>query len=96
MTEVLNTSDAVRLSFLRAVLEDAGISSVVFDAGAPWPGAIPSRLMVADEDAWMAKRLVADAEAEASRDGGSAAGVLERAPRGFVDAVAAVDVDSGS
>ena len=34
MIEVLNTSDAVRLSFLRAVLKDAGIESAVFDAGA--------------------------------------------------------------
>lgn len=70
MTEVLNTSDAVRLSFLRAVLADAGIVSVVFDAGAPWPGAIPSRLMVADDDAWMARRLIADAEADASQGSG--------------------------
>ncbi len=65
MIEVANTSDPVRLSYLRAALAEARIASVVFDAAAPWPGAIPSRLMVADQDGWMARRIVADAEADA-------------------------------
>ena len=65
MIEVANTTDPVRLSYLRAVLEQAGIASTVFDASAPWPGAIPSRLMVADRDGWMARRILGDAEAEA-------------------------------
>ena len=65
MVEILTTSDPVRLSFVRAALKAADIDSVVFDAGAPWPGAIPVRLMVADRDAWMARHVAADAEREA-------------------------------
>ena len=45
-------------------LEDAGVASQVFDAGAGsiWPGAIPMRLMVEEKDAWRAKHVLADAE----------------------------------
>jgi hypothetical protein len=69
MIEIAKTSDAVRLSFLRAVLEDEGIASVVFDAGAGsiWPGAIPARLMVDDKDAWRARRALAAAGLEEER-----------------------------
>jgi hypothetical protein len=64
MIEVLSTSDAVRLSFLRAVLKDAGIETAVFDAGAGslWGSAITSRLMVEEDDLAQAKRLIAEAE----------------------------------
>jgi len=64
MIEVLNTSDAVRLSFLRAVLKDAGIESAVFDAGAGslWGTAITSRLMVDEDDLNQARRVIAAAE----------------------------------
>jgi hypothetical protein len=64
MVELLNTSDAVRLSFLRAVLADAGIETQVFDAGAGslWGAAIASRLMVDEDDLAQAKRLIAEAE----------------------------------
>ena len=64
MIEVLNTSDAVRLSFLRAVLKDAGIESAVFDAGAGslWGTAITSRLLVAEDDLPQARRVIAAAE----------------------------------
>jgi hypothetical protein len=64
MIEVLKTSDAVRLSFLRAVLKDAGIESAVFDAGAGslWGTAITSRLMVEEDDLNQAKRVIAEAE----------------------------------
>jgi hypothetical protein len=64
MIEVLSTSDAVRLSFVRAVLKDAGIETAVFDAGAGslWGSAITSRLMVEDDDLAQAKRLIAEAE----------------------------------
>jgi hypothetical protein len=66
MTLIAKTSDAVRLSFLRAILDEEGIRCVVFDAGAGsiWPGAIPARLMVADEDAWRARRALAAAGVE--------------------------------
>jgi hypothetical protein len=64
MIEVAKTTDAIRLSFLRSALEDAGIASTVFDAGAGsiWPGAIPMRLMVEDKNAWRAKHVLAEAE----------------------------------
>jgi Putative prokaryotic signal transducing protein len=64
MVEVLNTSDAVRLSFLRAVLKDAGIETAVFDSGAGslWGTAITSRLMVEEDDLNQARRVIADAE----------------------------------
>lgn len=64
MIEVAKTTDTIRLSFLRSVLEDAGIPSMVFDAGAGsiWPGAIPMRLMVDPKDAWRARHVLADAE----------------------------------
>ncbi len=64
MVEVLNTSDAVRLSFLRAVLKDAGIETAVFDAGAGslWGSAINARLMVEEDDLNQARRVIAEAE----------------------------------
>jgi Putative prokaryotic signal transducing protein len=64
MIELIKTSDAVRLSFLRAVLKDAGIETAVFDAGAGslWGAAITSRLMVDEADLNQAKRVIADAE----------------------------------
>jgi hypothetical protein len=54
----------VRLSFLKAVLEAAGIETFVADAGAAslWGAAIPSRLMVDKSDLSRARRLIADAE----------------------------------
>lgn len=60
MKELLSTSDPVRLSYLQATLADAGIGSVVFDAGAGaiWPGAFPSRLMVDEADASRARWIV--------------------------------------
>ena len=64
MKELLSTSDAVRLSFLRAVLNDAGIETVVLDAGAGslWGAAIWPRLMVDEGDLAQAKRIIAEAE----------------------------------
>jgi hypothetical protein len=64
MKELLSTSDAVRLSFLRAVLADAGIRTVVLDAGAGslWGSAVAPRLMVDEDDLARARRLVDEAE----------------------------------
>jgi hypothetical protein len=66
MVELIKTTNPVRLSFLRAVLNDAGIESFVADAGAAslWGSTIPARLMVDDADLAQAKRLIAAAEAE--------------------------------
>ncbi len=59
------SNDAVRLSFLRALLGDAGIEAVVLDAHTSAIegsiGAIPRRLAVADEDAARAERVLAEA-----------------------------------
>jgi len=64
MIELVSTSNPVRLSFLRAVLTDAGIESAVFDAGAGslWGTAIKSRLMVDEDDLAQARRVIAEAE----------------------------------
>jgi hypothetical protein len=64
MKELFSTSDAVRLSYLQAVLADAGIGTVVLDAGAGslWGAAIPSRLMVDEDDLVQARRVIAEAE----------------------------------
>jgi hypothetical protein len=64
MKELLATSDAVRLSYLRSVLADAGIETVVLDAGAGslWGSAITPRLMVDEDDLPRARRVVDEAE----------------------------------
>jgi hypothetical protein len=65
MIELIKTSNPVRMSFLRAVLKDAGIETAVFDqgVGALYGGAvIAARLMVEEADLAQARRVVADAE----------------------------------
>jgi hypothetical protein len=66
MVELERTFDPVRLSVLRAVLAEADIEHAVFDsgAGALWQGAIPSRLMVVDQDLELARRALAAAGIE--------------------------------
>ncbi|MBV9522274.1 MAG: DUF2007 domain-containing protein [Alphaproteobacteria bacterium] len=54
MKELLRTNDAVRLSWLQAILAEAGIACLVLDSHTSIIegsiGAIPRRLMVADAD----------------------------------------------
>lgn len=54
MQELLRTNDAVRLSFLQALLRDSGIDSLVLDHHTSLVegsiGAIQRRLMVAEQD----------------------------------------------
>jgi len=68
MHELLRTNDIVRLSFLRTVLAEAGIPTVVLDQHMSIlegsAGAIPRRLMVAEQHAPTARALVAAAETE--------------------------------
>lgn len=66
MVEVDKSSDPVRISFLRAVLADAGIETFLADAGAAslWGTAIPARLMVDETDENQARRLIAAADKE--------------------------------
>lgn len=64
MHELLRTNDPVRLSFLLALLQDAGIEAVVFDSFTSAIegsiSAIPRRLMVLREDAPLAMQLLAE------------------------------------
>ncbi len=69
MQELLRTNDPVRLSFLRALLRDAGIETVVLDLNMSVlegsASAIERRLMVvADEDVAPARRILAEAGEE--------------------------------
>ena len=63
------TNDPVRLSFLAALLRDAGIECFVLDGHAAAVegsiGAIPRRLVVAGEDAAAALRVLREAGVEA-------------------------------
>ena len=69
MREILKTNNPVELSFARAVLEDAGIACVVFDAEMSVMdgslGILPRRLMVADNMAEEAAVLIRDAMSSA-------------------------------
>jgi len=60
------SNDPVRLSFLTALLADAGITAVVLDAHTSAVegsiGAIPRRLVVAAEDEVRARRVLREAE----------------------------------
>jgi len=68
MKELLRTNDIVRLSWLQALLADAGIESLVLDQHTSLVegsiGAIQRRLMVAERDHIRALRLIAEAEAQ--------------------------------
>ncbi len=69
MQVVARSTDIVRISFLAALLRDAGIACVVLDAHISAVeggiGAFPRRLAVASDDASRARRVLAEAgEAE--------------------------------
>jgi hypothetical protein len=65
MRIVATSNDPVRLSFLTALLADAGIAAVVLDLHTSMTegsiGAIPRRLVVAAEDERRARRVLAEA-----------------------------------
>jgi hypothetical protein len=52
--EIARSTDPVRLSFLTALLSDGGVAAVLFDTHTSIVqgslGAVPQRLMVADEE----------------------------------------------
>ncbi len=62
MVELLRTNDPVRLSWLQALLADARIEAIVLDTHASVVqgsiGAIQRRLMVADDDLVLARRVL--------------------------------------
>lgn len=65
MRVLVTTNDVVRLSFLRTLLADAGITATVLDAHASAIegsiGAIPRRLVVAAVDESRARRVLTEA-----------------------------------
>ncbi len=65
MRIVIASNEPVRLSFLMALLADAGIEAVLLDQHASVMdgsiGAIPRRLAVADADAARARQVLAEA-----------------------------------
>ena len=68
MIELLRTNDPVLISFLQAILADAGIDALVLDTHASVlegsASAIPRRIMVVDEDLETAKQILKTKEAE--------------------------------
>lgn len=68
MRELLRTNDPVKLSWLQALLTDAGIEHIVLDTHMSIiegsVNAIPRRLCVLDEDLEPARRLLRDAGEE--------------------------------
>lgn len=62
MKEILRTNDPVLLSALQAALAGAGIEAIVFDAYTSIAegslGVLPRRLMVPDDDAAQAERIL--------------------------------------
>lgn len=73
MVELLRSNDLVFLGWVESVLAEAGIPVSRLDEHASAIdgsiGAIPRRLMVAEEDEARARAAIADAEAGLSRQG---------------------------
>lgn len=66
MKELIRSNDPVRLSFLTALLADAGIGALLLDTHSSIMqgsiGILEQRLMVADDDLEPARRLLIDTE----------------------------------
>ncbi|CAG1015485.1 MAG: DUF2007 domain-containing protein [Rhizobiaceae bacterium] len=65
MVELMRTNDAVIISFVEALLKDAGIACFVADRNMSILdgsiGILPRRVMVGDDDLPEAKRILTDA-----------------------------------
>jgi len=63
--DILHTNDLVKLSWIRALLADSGVESIVLDGHTSVIegsiGAIPRRLAVSDRDFGRARRVLEDA-----------------------------------
>ncbi len=68
MKELLRTNDPVTISWVSALLADAGIDALELDTHASIVegsiNAIQRRLMVADDDLAMAQRVLAEADVD--------------------------------
>lgn len=66
MRELIRSGDPVRLSFLTALLADAGIDSLILDTHSSIMqgslGILPQRLMVADDDHARAQAVLTEAK----------------------------------
>ena len=65
MKELIRTNDAVIISFVESLLRDAGIDCLIADQNMSVLdgslGILPRRIMVSDDDADEARRIIADA-----------------------------------
>ena len=61
MIEVLKTGNPLRLHFLKTMLEEAGLHPLLVEASA-YPGVLASRLLVPDDEAPLARRVMDEAE----------------------------------
>jgi hypothetical protein len=65
MIELVRTNDAVILSFVQSLLKDAGIECLLADQNMSVLdgsiGVLPRRIMVPEEDAEEARRILSDA-----------------------------------
>lgn len=81
MVELRRSNDLVYLSWARAVLKDGGVETILLDDHVSNVegsiGAIPRRLMVADDDAPRARDILSRAEADIAS--GSAGGARDDA-----------------
>lgn len=68
MVELLRTNDAVLISYISALLADVGVQAIVLDMHTSILegsiGALPRRVMVADDDERAARAALADAGVE--------------------------------
>ncbi|HZZ32090.1 MAG TPA: DUF2007 domain-containing protein [Phenylobacterium sp.] len=62
MIELVKTTDLVRLGYLKMLLEEAGLHPFIFDGGSAYAGVIPARLMAPQDEAELARHLIAQAE----------------------------------
>ncbi len=71
MIAILTTTDAIKLSAARALLAQAAVDSVVFDAaaGGLWRAIIPLRLMIDERDAPRARWALRSAGFVEAADG---------------------------
>ncbi|HEY2179520.1 MAG TPA: DUF2007 domain-containing protein [Caulobacteraceae bacterium] len=71
MIALLTTLDPVKLGAVRALLAQEGIACEVFDtaAGALWKAVIPMRLMIAEDEADDARRILRQAGFIEAADG---------------------------
>lgn len=65
MIELVRTNDPVTISFIEALMRDAGIAILVADQNMSIMegsiGVLPRRVLVADDDAAAARRILRDA-----------------------------------